>query len=92
MPTAKYGRGRSLYLSLSEEAIPGMVEVNANTVKGLLDTKFISKAKENEWLSNFVLVKKALRNWRINVYYICPNRVCSKDFYPLPNIYMLIDN
>lgn len=49
MPIAKYGRGRSLYLSLSEEAIPGMAEVNANTVKGLLDTKFISKAKENEW-------------------------------------------
>lgn len=33
-------------------------EATESMVKGLLDSKFISKAKYTEWLSNVVLVKK----------------------------------
>lgn len=57
-----------------------------STVKGLLDAKFISEAKYREFLSNFVLVKKASGKWIMCIDYTHLNRACPKDSYPLVNI------
>lgn len=61
-------------------------------MRGLLDAKFISEAKYTEWLSNMVLVKKALGKWRMCVSYTDLNRACLKDSYPLLGVDQLIDN
>ena len=38
------------------------------------------------------MVKKANGKWCMCTNYIDPNKACSKDVYPLPNIDKLVDN
>lgn len=68
------------------------VQVPASTIKGILDTEFISKARYTQWLSNIVLVRKASGNWKMFVDYTDLNKACMKDSHPLPNVSWLIDN
>ena len=45
----------------------------------------------SEWLSNAVIVPKANRKWRMCVDFIDLNKACTKDHFPLPRIYQLVD-
>lgn len=83
--SARYISQRHMRQSLEK------VEAIASTVKGLLNPKFISKAKYMEWMSNVVLIKKASGKWRMCIDYTDLNRACPKDFYLLPNIDKLVD-
>lgn len=67
-------------------------EATASTVKGLLDAKFISEARYAKWLSNIVLVKKALEKWKMCVDHPDLNIACPKVSNPLSNIDKLVDN
>ena len=59
-------------------------------VEKLLKAGFIRKVLYTKWLSNVVLVKKANGKWRMCVDFTNLNKVCPKDFYPLPSIDKLV--
>lgn len=48
------------------------------------------EVKYPSWLAGIVLVRKALKKWRMCVDFTNLNDTCSKDPYPLPNIDLLI--
>ena len=57
----------------------------------LLQEKAIREVEYPEWLVNVVLVKKANDKWRLCIYFTDINRVCLKDSFPLPRIYLIVD-
>ena len=44
-----------------------------------------------EWLANVVVVQKKNRKWCVCIDFTDLNKVCPKDSFPLPYIYMLVD-
>ena len=58
----------------------------------LLNAGHIWEIQYPEWLANVVLVKKANGKWRMWVDFTDLNKACPKDSYPLPSIYVLVDN
>jgi len=56
----------------------------AAEVKKLLEAGFIRECHYPEWVSNFVLVKKPNRSWRMCIDFTDLNWACPKDSYPLP--------
>lgn len=68
-------------------------EVEATkTIQGPLNANFISKVKYTKRLSNVVLVKKVLGNWRMCVDYTDLNKACPKDSYWVTSINNLVDS
>ena len=57
----------------------------------LLKARFIREIKYLEWLANVVIVSKKGKKWRVCVDYIDLNEACSKDSFPLPQIYQIVD-
>ena len=55
-------------------------------VTKLLAARFIKEVYHSDWLANPVLVKKKTRKWRMCVDYTSLNKVCPKDYFPLPHI------
>ena len=58
----------------------------------LLEAYFIREMYYPDWVANVVMVKKATGKWRICVDFTDLNRACTKDSYPLPRIYILVDS
>ncbi|KAL0456100.1 UNVERIFIED_CONTAM: Transposon Ty3-I Gag-Pol polyprotein [Sesamum latifolium] len=52
----------------------------------------IEEIQFSEWLSNVVLVPKPEGKWRMCTDFRDLNKVCPKDFYPLPRIDQLADS
>jgi len=52
----------------------------------LLDVGFIREVLHPDWLANLILVPKKNNKWRMCVDYMCLNKACPKDPYPLPYI------
>ncbi|KAK8945084.1 hypothetical protein KSP39_PZI007855 [Platanthera zijinensis] len=61
-------------------------------VAKLLKARFIQEFQYPEWVSNVVMVKKPGGKWRMCVDFTRLNKVCPKDFYPLPRIDLLVDS
>ncbi|CAA0814797.1 Unknown protein, partial [Striga hermonthica] len=61
-------------------------------VDKLLKAKHIKEIQFPEWISNTVMVRKALNKWRICIDFRDLNLVCPKDHYPLPRIDQLVDS
>ena len=61
-------------------------------VRKLLEAYFIREMYYPDWVANVVMVKKANGKWRICVDFTDLNRACTKDSYPLPRIYILVDS
>ena len=60
-------------------------------VDNLLSARFIREVKYPEWLANVVVVPKKGGKWRVCVDYTDLNKACSKDNFPLPRIYYIVD-
>ncbi|KAL0294019.1 UNVERIFIED_CONTAM: Transposon Ty3-G Gag-Pol polyprotein [Sesamum radiatum] len=60
-------------------------------VDKLIEAGHIEKIQFPGWLSNVVLVSKTGGNWRMCIDFRDLNKVCPKDFYPLPRIDQLMD-
>ena len=61
-------------------------------VKKQLDAGFLEVAKYPEWVANIVPVPKKDGKVRMCVNYKDLSRASSKDNFPLPHIYTLLDN
>jgi hypothetical protein len=61
-------------------------------VNKLLEAGFIRPVDYPSWLANSVLVEKPDVSWRMCIDYTRLNKVCSKDEYPLPHIYQIVDS
>ncbi|KAL0439193.1 UNVERIFIED_CONTAM: Transposon Ty3-I Gag-Pol polyprotein [Sesamum latifolium] len=59
-------------------------------VDKLLKAGYVIEIQYTKWLSNVVIVPKALRKWRMCTNFTNLNKVCPKDPYPLPRIDMLV--
>jgi hypothetical protein len=59
--------------------------------KRLLCAGVIREVTYPEWLANTVMVKKANGKWRMCIDFTDLNKACSKDEFPLPRIYSLVD-
>lgn len=70
---------------------PEKEEEATKTIQGLFNANFISKVKYTKRLSNVVLVKKVLGNWRMRVDYPDLNKACPKDSYWVASINNLVD-
>lgn len=57
----------------------------------LLDVGFIRSIDYVEWISNLVLVTKPTRGIRICIDFRDLNKACPNDYFPLPNIEMIVD-
>ncbi len=53
---------------------------------------FIREVSYLEWISNFVLVRKATGKWRMCIDFTDLNRACPKDNFPLPKIIQLVNS
>ena len=58
----------------------------------LKEASAITEIPYLSWLSNTVVVKKKTGKWRVCVDFTSLNRVCSKDYFPLPKIDQLVDS
>ena len=58
----------------------------------LLAAGFIREVFHSDWLANPVLVKKKTGKWRMCVDYTGLNKVCQKDYFPLPRIDQIVDS
>ena len=70
------------------------IEIERQIVKEmqkLLATGFIKPIQHPRWLSKIVPVKKENGQIRCCVDFRNLNKVCPKDKFPLPNMYLLID-
>ncbi|KAL0439135.1 UNVERIFIED_CONTAM: hypothetical protein Slati_2396500 [Sesamum latifolium] len=61
-------------------------------VDKLMAARHIEEIHFPEWLSNVVLVPKPGEKWRMCIDSRDLNKACPKDFYPLPQIYQLVDS
>ncbi|KAL0313454.1 UNVERIFIED_CONTAM: Transposon Ty3-G Gag-Pol polyprotein [Sesamum radiatum] len=61
-------------------------------VDKLMAAGHIEEIQFPEWLSNVVLVPKLGGKWRMCIDFKDLNKVCPKDFYPLPRIDQLVDS
>ncbi|KAL0444235.1 UNVERIFIED_CONTAM: hypothetical protein Slati_2146200 [Sesamum latifolium] len=61
-------------------------------VDKLMAAGHIEEIQFPEWLSNVVLVPKPGEKWRMCIDFRDLNKVCPKDFYPLPRIDQLVDS
>ncbi|CAA0810651.1 Uncharacterized mitochondrial protein AtMg00860, partial [Striga hermonthica] len=61
-------------------------------VDKLLRAKHVKEIQFPEWISNTVMVKKALNKWRMCIDFRDLNLACPKDHYPLPRIDQLVDS
>ncbi|CAA0825649.1 Uncharacterized mitochondrial protein AtMg00860, partial [Striga hermonthica] len=61
-------------------------------VDKLLKAKHIKEIQFPEWISNTVMVRKALSKWRMCIAFRDLNLACPKDHYPLPRIDQLVDS
>ncbi|KAL0428147.1 UNVERIFIED_CONTAM: Pro-Pol polyprotein [Sesamum latifolium] len=61
-------------------------------VDKLMTAGHIEEIQFPEWLSNVVLVPKPGGKWRMCIDFRDLNKVCPKDFYPLPRIDQLVDS
>ncbi|CAA0841581.1 Uncharacterized mitochondrial protein AtMg00860, partial [Striga hermonthica] len=61
-------------------------------VDKLLKAKHIKEIQFLEWISNTVMVRKALNKWRMCIDFRDLNSACPKDHYPLPRIDQLVDS
>ena len=61
-------------------------------INKLLTAKFIHEVYYLEWLAIVVMVKKAIRKWRMCVDFMDLNQACLKDSFPLPRINQLVDS
>ncbi|KAL0455804.1 UNVERIFIED_CONTAM: hypothetical protein Slati_0919600 [Sesamum latifolium] len=52
----------------------------------------IREIQFSEWLSNVVLVSKPGGKWRMCIDFRDLNKICPKDYYPLPRIDQLVDS
>ncbi|XP_022156048.1 uncharacterized protein LOC111023016 [Momordica charantia] len=66
-------------------------EIVAEHVNELLKTGFIREVHYPQWISNVVLVKKPNGKWRMCIDFTDLNKVCPKDYFPLPRIDQLVD-
>ena len=60
-------------------------------VDKLLQAGAIREVEYPEWLANVVLVRKANGKWRLCIDFTDINKACSKDSFPLPRIYLIVD-
>ena len=58
----------------------------------LLADGFIKEVYHSDWIANPILVKKKTRKWRMCVDYTGLNKVCPKDYFPLPHIDQIVDS
>ncbi|KAL0433973.1 UNVERIFIED_CONTAM: putative enzymatic polyprotein [Sesamum latifolium] len=61
-------------------------------VDKLMAARHIEEIQFPEWLSNVLLVPKPRGKWRMCIDFRDLNKVCPKDFYPLPRIDQLVDS
>ncbi|KAL0408344.1 UNVERIFIED_CONTAM: Transposon Ty3-G Gag-Pol polyprotein [Sesamum radiatum] len=61
-------------------------------VDKLMAAGHIEEIQFPEWLSNVIFVPKPGGKWRMCIDFRDLNKVCPKDFYPLPRIDQLIDS
>jgi hypothetical protein len=61
-------------------------------VNKLLEAGFIRPVDYQSWLANPVLVEKPDGSWRMCIDYTSLNKACTKDEYPLPRIYQIVDS
>ncbi|KAL0413152.1 UNVERIFIED_CONTAM: Transposon Ty3-G Gag-Pol polyprotein [Sesamum radiatum] len=61
-------------------------------VNKLLTAGHIREIQFLEWLSNVVLVPKPGWKWKMCIDFRDLNKVCPKDYYPLPRIDQLVDS
>ena len=61
-------------------------------ISKLLAAGLIKEVYHPEWLANPFLVKKKNGKWRMCVDYTSLNKACSKDPFPLPRIYQIVDS
>ncbi|KAL0312171.1 UNVERIFIED_CONTAM: hypothetical protein Sradi_5616400 [Sesamum radiatum] len=61
-------------------------------VNKLMEAGYVSEVQYTGWLVNIVIVLKASRKWRMCTDFTDLNKVCPKDPYPLPQIYLLVDS
>ncbi|GAA0172026.1 hypothetical protein LIER_25935 [Lithospermum erythrorhizon] len=60
-------------------------------VQALLKAQPIRELKFPAWVANVLLVKKSNNKWRMCTDFTNMNKVCPKDFYPLPCFGLLVD-
>ena len=58
----------------------------------ILAACFIKEVYHSNWLSNAVLVKKKIGQWRMCVDYTSLNKSCPKDHFALPRIDQVVDS
>ncbi|CAA0808228.1 Unknown protein, partial [Striga hermonthica] len=71
------------------EEIDKAIEVE---VDKLLRAGHVKEIQFPEWISNTVMVRKALNKWRMCIDFRDLNLACPKDHYPLPRIDQLVDS
>ncbi|GAA0149221.1 hypothetical protein LIER_36888 [Lithospermum erythrorhizon] len=60
-------------------------------VQTLLKAQAIHELKFPPWIANLVLIKNPNEKWRMCIDFTSLNKACSKDFYPLPCLGLLVD-
>ena len=70
---------------------PDRHQVIQTEVNNLLEAGFIREIKYPEWLANVLVVPKKGGKWRVCVDYTDLKEACSKDSFPLPRIYQIVD-
>ncbi|CAA0814729.1 Unknown protein, partial [Striga hermonthica] len=71
------------------EEIDKPIEVE---VDKLLRAGHVKEIQLPEWISNTMMVRKALNKWRMCIDFRDLNLACPKDYYPLPRIDQLVDS
>jgi hypothetical protein len=62
-------------------------------INRLLEAKFIREIKEATWLSPLVMMeKKDTKIYRMCIDFTALNKLCPKDYFPLPRIDQIIDS
>ncbi|CAA0843107.1 Unknown protein, partial [Striga hermonthica] len=61
-------------------------------VDKLLQAGHVKEIQFPEWISNTVMVRKALNKWCMCIDFRDLNLACPKDYYPLPRIDQLVDS
>ncbi|CAA0814755.1 Unknown protein, partial [Striga hermonthica] len=61
-------------------------------VDKLLRAGHVKEIQFPEWISNTVMVRKALNKWRMCIDFRDLNLACPKDHYPLPRIDQIVDS
>lgn len=85
-PHSKPIRQKKRCLGLDRQRAP------KEEVDKLLQASFVQKIMYPYWLANVVMVKKRTDKWKMCVDFIDLNKVCPKDYFPLPRINQLVDN